>query len=277
MKLILCQGKIAENPYFFKDADVNVYSYEELCYVIVNYPEEVSGQLASEDLFNWIKTELTLTELADNLISLSKGQHPISKFAVSILSYGGYSANEDVNNALVTIRKLENIPPKERDKIRADKMLEEGRCFAAISLYKRVIEQCEFEERALLGKLWHNMGVCYARMFIFDTAGACFERAFHFSGSSESRKEALLCSFLMYGDREYDTDINDIDLRTWYDFADLKKENANSEAVSDKIAEITRNMRAVKSGDEKSFFDIYEKVLQEFKDDYLKRAEYGAV
>ena len=114
-------------------------------------------------------------------------------------------------------------------------------------------------------------------MFVFETARACYEKAFHFSGALESRKNALLCSFILYGDREYDTDINDIDLRTWYDFTDLFTGIKESEEVKSRYAEITREMRAAKEDEESDFFEIYLRKLDELKNDYIKRAEYGAV
>ena len=277
MNLILCQGETAKTPFILKNPEIKIYTYEELCYLILKYPEEMSDYIADEALFEWINTSLWLGKLASSLMKLSAESAALSRFAIAILSYGGYPSNADVNYALTVIRKLENISPKERDKMRADKMAEEGKCFAAISLYRRIIDKCEFEERPLLGKLWHNMGSCYAKMFIFETARACYEKAFHFSGSSESHTSALLCSYILYGDREYDTDIKDIDLRTWYEFEDMKKNTGESEKVAELYADLTREMRAVKEGYEGRFFDIYKIKLDELKNDYIKRAEYGSV
>ncbi len=276
-KLLLCQGNIAQTPYYFRDADMNVYSYEEMCYLIVHYPEETCDNVMDEALFRWIDSELGLSELAATLSELRRKEQPLTKYVIAILSYSGYASNEDVNTALTIFRTLERITPKERDKIRADKLLSDGRCFEAIRIYQDIVLTCDFNERELLGKLWHNMGTAYGRMFIFESANACFERAFHFSGSEESHRAAQLCRFILYGDRTYDNDITDIDLRTWYELSDYKRSITESDVVREAMSVVTKDLRGVTSENEGEYFRIYSGILEGLKEDYLKRAEYGAV
>ena len=275
-KLLLCQGAVAKTPYYFRDADVNVFSYEEMCYLIVHYPEEVCDNVMDEGLFKWISSELGISELADTLSDLRRSRQPLTKFVIAILSYSGYASNDSVSSALTIFRTLEKITPKERDKIRADKLLSDNRCFEAIRIYRNIISQCEPGERELLGKLWHNMGTAYGRMFIFETAAVCFERAYHLTSGEASRKAAQMCSFIIYGDRAYDTDIFGIDPGAWQELSDYSREHAQSDAVTSKMAAITKELRGVTTENESEFFKIYAGILDGFKNDYLKRAEYGA-
>mgnify|MGYP007070235067 CR=1 FL=1 len=109
MNLILCQGETAKTPFILKNPEIKIYTYEELCYLILKYPEEMSDYIADEALFEWINTSLWLGKLASSLMKLSAESAALSRFAIAILSYGGYPSNADVNYALTVIRKLENI------------------------------------------------------------------------------------------------------------------------------------------------------------------------
>ena len=45
----------------------------------------------------------------------------------------------------------------------------------------------------LRGNLWHNLGTAYARLFLFEEAGRCFEKAYALNKQKESLRECLMC------------------------------------------------------------------------------------
>ena len=69
-KVILCSSKTAETPFTFLNTKVEIYTYEELCFYIFNNTVLISKSVLSEKLFNFIRDELGMEELADKLTGL---------------------------------------------------------------------------------------------------------------------------------------------------------------------------------------------------------------
>ena len=69
-KIILCSNKVAETPFTFLNTKVEIYTYEELCFYIYNNTMLISKSSLSEKLFNWIRVELGMEELADKLFGM---------------------------------------------------------------------------------------------------------------------------------------------------------------------------------------------------------------
>ena len=70
-KLIVCSSKQAETPFTFLNTKVEIYTYEELCFYIYNNTVLISKSALSERLFNWIRDELDMPQLADRLTGLA--------------------------------------------------------------------------------------------------------------------------------------------------------------------------------------------------------------
>lgn len=67
MGLILCEPVKAKNPFHIDVLSLDIYSYEELCYIIFENPILVTEGIVSDTLFDFIRNELNLENLADNL------------------------------------------------------------------------------------------------------------------------------------------------------------------------------------------------------------------
>ena len=83
----------------------------------------------------------------------------------------------------------------ECDKIRADQLMEKEKYLAAIYRYKHLLDEADTKEtgEVLRGNIWHNLGTAYARLFLFEEAGRCFEKAYAFNKQKESLRECLMC------------------------------------------------------------------------------------
>ena len=77
--------------------------------------------------------------------------------------------------------------------------MEKEKYLAAIYAYRKLLDSREAKETdALLrGNVWHNLGTAYARLFLFEEAAACYEKAYELNQTYESVREALLCSCYM--------------------------------------------------------------------------------
>ena len=70
MSVIYC-GKSNTVPYYIKEADLNVYSIQELAYFVYNYPMLISNNFVNKNLILYIYSELKMPELSTELNNLS--------------------------------------------------------------------------------------------------------------------------------------------------------------------------------------------------------------
>ena len=66
--LILCHKKRAKQPYMITRVHIRIYTIEELCYYICNNLYLIDYTLMNRQLCEWIREELHMWELADQLL-----------------------------------------------------------------------------------------------------------------------------------------------------------------------------------------------------------------
>ena len=73
--MILAKGKIAKKPYELSYLGQNIYSIEELCYVIYHNIYGINEEFFQISLAKWMKEERGLKELADNNYIIMEYKH----------------------------------------------------------------------------------------------------------------------------------------------------------------------------------------------------------
>ncbi len=202
-QLILCRRPIAATPYFIDDASLNVYSLEELSYYIAHNVYLVSTEFASVELCNWLGRELGMTEEEAELLQCLEEGKALHVFIGKLLNFCDYLTSEEINDILETISTFENKSPEECAKIRADRLLDKDKIIDAIYEYENILDNKKKNElpKEFAGDIWHNLGVCYARLFFFDEAAVCFEYAYQLNRKKISL-EAMLCTYRCKKDEE---------------------------------------------------------------------------
>ncbi len=71
-QIILGTGKYAEKPYFIDKFYINVYSVEELCYILVEKAQMLDPEIMQRDLVQWLDEQCGLNQLAHALYSLDR-------------------------------------------------------------------------------------------------------------------------------------------------------------------------------------------------------------
>ena len=56
MGLLLC-GECAKHPFYYEKMDLNLWSCQELCYVIYHYPVIIPDDFVDRKLTNWLREE----------------------------------------------------------------------------------------------------------------------------------------------------------------------------------------------------------------------------
>lgn len=177
-KLILCKGRLSENPYYIVGLGMNVYSIEELCYYFVKDAYILDSDIMDEKLCDFISDDLGLKEIGDSLKSLIYRGASLGQFVTSLLNMTGYLEEDE----LATIKRVlvdnASLSFVEKRKKRADNLLQAKKFTRAIDEYQYMLSRIKkSEEPEMYSLVLHNIGVAYARLFMYDKASYYFKEA----------------------------------------------------------------------------------------------------
>lgn len=198
-KLILCTGKTAKEPYYFKLTGTPVYTIEELCYYIRHNLETVSEELFNQELIVFIREELGLKERADFLEELLRKKAGIKDLVVSILCSCDLYDKIEISQLLAEIDIIFRLTPVQRKKRQADFCIFHHQYKEARKAYTAILNSKEFTELTSeeYGDILHNLGVLEARTGAFTEASDKFREAYERNRNERSLKQylyALKCS-----------------------------------------------------------------------------------
>ena len=188
-KIIVCSPKQAETPFTFLNTKVEIYTYEELCFYIYNNTVLISKSALSEKLFNWIRDELDMPQLADRLTGLANKTPFAQDLLVEILNAGEYYTPEEVKTYAAAWQKYRKLSTLQREKLKADGYLGYRRFIRASIIYDGIIEQeAEIQDKEFLGNVYHNRAVAAANNLDTEDAKKFFLKAYDLNGNQESLK-----------------------------------------------------------------------------------------
>ena len=165
-ELIYCEKPLAAAPFFIEDANLNIYSTEELSYYIQNNVYLLSADLMSTELINWIGREADEKELSKELLGLVQSGAPLHSFVEKILVSNGYLTQKEIKNTITVIKTFENKSEAEVRKIRADRLMDKKRYVEAIHEYEAILfpDRKKDIEVNVEGDIRHNLGTAYVRL-----------------------------------------------------------------------------------------------------------------
>ena len=197
--LLLCNCPIAAMPYYIETLSLNIYSLEELCYVIEHHPFLLDEGFFDDELILWIEREVGEGELAEGLRQSLRKEQGITKLVELILNATGYLSYDAGMRILSQVREMQHKTVFERRKMRADRYVENKKYINALLEYRRILqmeEECK-KNPVMCGNIWHNQGTVFARLFLFREARECFEKAYQYHMNMESIYEAMAaCRYL---------------------------------------------------------------------------------
>lgn len=196
--LILCNYPITAMPYYIEAFSGNIYSLEELCYYIEHNLLLLEEDFFEEELFCWIEEEVGAKELAENLKLAKQENKGLADMLLLLWKETGYWDTKTASELVVQVKTFSEISVLERKKIRADRYVENKRYFQAIIEYRKILQMedtCKGNPE-VCGNIWHNQGVCFANLFLFEEAKECFVTAYKYHRKIESIYQALAaCSY----------------------------------------------------------------------------------
>ena len=178
--IILCRTGRALKPLVLEEPGVQIYSLEELCYYIYNNIYILTNAFLDEKLIAFIRTEIKEPLLADKLEQLKCENAGLAEAVVTILKYVDYYDTAEIEQVKDLLAMLDTQNVYERMKMRADRFLEKGCYYSAISNYDKIVNgERDINLSGLFyAKVYHNLGTAYARMFFFEKAAKYFEEAY---------------------------------------------------------------------------------------------------
>lgn len=238
-KVYACVGRYAASPYTIKKACINIYCVEELCYYIENNGFFVDEDFFDNALYSWLEEECDLLTLSKELRRVARTEKKVEAVARHLLEYVHYTSEEDIEATVELIRGNRDMPANEKLKSRADYFLRNEKYGMALKTYEELLTRLdERKDLHIMVATYHNIGVVYARMFLFSEATVFFEKAYELS-KDEEHMIALLASYRMImSEQQY--------LKKITSYADKYRETAILEERRDQALAAFKNSEELK-------------------------------
>lgn len=202
-RIILGTGMYADSPFYVEKFYVNLYSVEELCYLLVEKAELLDQDIMQRELVRWLDEQCGLNQLAHTLYSLLNQNGSTAAFVGTILEYVNLYPEEITALTEQTVRNNEGLNPYERGKAKADYMLQNRKYYTALKQYYSLLERIPDTDSLLRAKILHNMGVTCAKLFMFRQAADRFLQAYETDGNEESLELYLAALRMHCDDKDY--------------------------------------------------------------------------
>ncbi len=175
-RVLLCMGKTADKPYYVECVCQNVYTVEELCFVLRENAYLLSEQILDKKLVEWLAKECDLPELSRRLLVTLRAGTTVAAFVTCLLQLVGYCSEDEIQAVNQLLTNNAGLSDRERQKIHADYLVQNGRYGMALAEYETLLEEVK-EGEPLYYKILHNMGTACTGVFQFERAAEYFARA----------------------------------------------------------------------------------------------------
>lgn len=196
MSLLLCRQEHVRHPYFVESLGIHLYSSQELAYVIFHYPLLVLDGFVGEGLFAFLREELDQGFLALKLERWLKSGESQDEVLILLLQECGYCTQSEIAQFRQQMEGLRKKHPAELKKLKADEMFSMRQYGRAVELYEELlmVPIDSYVDDMFRGRIWNNLGSCYARMFLLEKAFDAFEKAYMRMGQQQILERLYMLS-----------------------------------------------------------------------------------
>ena len=272
-------GKYATTPYSIPGLETSVYCLEELCYLLGENAVLIDRTIMNRGLAEWIESELDLPELAEQMYSIIQRQGSLSTFVCLIMEYCGLQDMYYIDSVRKTLKHGTGLSAMERHKSQIDYLVTKKKYMSAIRGYHSLIEKWNYVSKNqtmilpginVLAGIYHNLGVAYAGLMLYDRAADSFEHAYKLDGDRNHFLAFIAAKRMGLSDSEYIDfvaevpDAYDDTLRLERTMETLKSQWENrGETHSLKLRRSTRE-----SDEAHKYYDENDRILKGLKDGY---------
>lgn len=195
---ILCKGELAKEPYRIPVSEVPVYSLEELCYYMYHHIYSVTEEFFDEKLAAWLAEQAGLEMLAEKMRILIRKKNDLKDLVVTLMCSCDYYKEEEIVQLVTIMKKIENLPAHEKNKIKADQYLRAGKYGRSLREYKQLLygDMAEHFSPEEYGDLLHNQAIALFHVSSFREAAAGFKEAYARNHREESLQQYLYALLL---------------------------------------------------------------------------------
>lgn len=269
--LILCVGKLSENPYYIVGLGMNIYSLEELCYYLVQNAYILDNDIMDEKLCEYIYEELDLKEIGIELNNLLKRKASLGEFVTRLLQLAGYLPEEELREIKQVLVDNASLSFSKKRKKRADNLLNAKKFTRAIDEYQYILQSTKKDDDPeIAADILHNIGIAYARLFIYDKAAFYFRESLEIRENREARIHYLQALRMTMKKEQYDRFV----LRMGFDESVINEAEERMVAVqkSEPKTEYANDLLRIKSLKQDGKYSEYnaevERVFKNWKQEY---------
>ncbi len=207
--IILCHKQKAKHPYEISRVHRRIYTIEELCYYICNHLYLIDYTIVNEVLCNWLEEELGLLELSENLRHILSQHGSNEQFIMTILASSSIYSMGELNEIQSVLDKLKNQKPIEKEKFKADNLLESGAVKSSIQIYQSILhEDSDMDQpvgmdKKFYGKVYACLGSAYGKLFLYREAAEMYETAYQICEDKALLKAYVYACYRYMAEDEY--------------------------------------------------------------------------
>ena len=246
MGLLLC-NKDARHPFYYEKLDIDIWSIQELSYVIYNYPVIIPEDFVDHKLTTWIRDELSMGILAAKLEQYLSVSDEIDqeRLIVLILKESNYYTQLEISRFQNEYKKLRNIDRHVFLNMLGDTYFHMGRYGKAIESY----EESLFLNNDHMVRM--KLAGTYVTVMQFRKAADLYEEIYVTTQSEEALHKLYLINKLEPAVKTIEKYLDVLDVETLADW-ELEYNNVVTDAERDERA--------------KEIYDIYQKSHSAFRE-----------
>lgn len=180
MGLIICDNNEVLHPFYIPELHLNIYSYEELCYIIYEHPVLVQDHFISSKLLDFIDLELGLTSLRSRLAKMNQDKVAEDDKLVYILGFGNVYSHQEIARFKKLLDRFRKVHKAEYLMLRANYMFELGLYGRAATDYNRILRfgRDKYVTTKFIASVYENLGSAYANLFMYERAFHAYKNAY---------------------------------------------------------------------------------------------------
>ncbi len=180
MGLIMCDHNEVLHPYYIQELDLNIYSYEELCFIIYENPVLVRDRFITAALLDFIELELGLTSLKSRLAKMQKDRASEDEMLIYILGFGNIYSHAEILKYKKLLEYFKRAHKADYLLLKANYMFQLGLYGRAASDYNKILKfnKDKIVNNKFIATVNENLGSAYANLFQYADAFESYEKAF---------------------------------------------------------------------------------------------------
>ena len=196
--LILCTKK-ADIPYRISDANLNIYSIEELAYYLYNNAYFVDDSFFTEELIDYIESKLNLKKIAQRLKYAIGQKMDFRELVMIIVTGARYYSENEIRGFEKELKSIGTKSMLERMKARAVMLYENGKLSGAMQVYDNILSSTAYKKQSdeFYSDVYFGRAKIHCRMFYFKEAIEELSEAYRLNNTLEILK-ALIYAKLLY-------------------------------------------------------------------------------